>query len=133
MAEDTLKEALEALTATTKAGRLRELLPMIEAKVAAGVKHDEILEAINSHGFDLNKHAYKTYLYRFRKSAKKAVKDGKAPFPSPSLSGSAKAAAVPVSESAAVPPVAGVERTPEQVKAVLNQKIDLKQFKNKDD
>lgn len=81
MAEDTLKDALEALTATTKAGRFRELMPVIEAKVAAGVRHDEILEALNSHGFDMDKYTYKTYVYRNRKAAKK---EGKAPLPSPS-------------------------------------------------
>lgn len=74
MGDDTLKVALEALTATTKAGRLRELMPTIEAKVAAGVRHEEILEALNANGFDLTERTYKTYLYRFRK----AVKTGKA-------------------------------------------------------
>lgn len=82
MTEDTLKAALEALTATTKAGRLRELMPTIEAKVAAGVRHEDILEALNAHGFDLTERTYKTYLYRFRKAFKTGKK--KPPLPSPS-------------------------------------------------
>ena len=80
MTEDTIKAALEELTATTKAGRLRELMPTIEAKVASGVRHEDILDALNSHGFDLTERTYKTYLYRFRK----AVKTGK-PHPPPSM------------------------------------------------
>lgn len=62
--------ALQALarsgTARTKAARLRELLPEIEAAQAAGVKHVHILEALNAHGFALSMKSYSVMLHRLR-------------------------------------------------------------------
>lgn len=101
MTEDTLKAALEALTATTKAGRLRELMPTIEAKVASGVRHEDILDALNSHGFDLTERTYKTYLYRFRKE----VKTGKKKPPVPSPSATVKSSSAKPNSSAPAPQV----------------------------
>jgi hypothetical protein len=94
LTEDTLKAALEALTATTKAGRLRELMPTIESKVAAGVRHEDILEALNAHGFDLTERTYKTYLYRFRK----AIKSSNKPPSSPSMSPAAAVQSSPAED-----------------------------------
>ncbi|MBR8029911.1 hypothetical protein KDX27_39115 [Burkholderia cenocepacia] len=67
MTDDGIKAALLALTAKTKSGQLRELLPLIEAKVAAGVRHEDILAALGQHGFSMSMAAYKTTLYRIRK------------------------------------------------------------------
>ena len=63
-------QALQALArssaARTKAARLRELLPEIEAAQAAGVKHVHILEALNAHGFALSMKSYSVMLHRLR-------------------------------------------------------------------
>lgn len=67
MTDDGIKAALLALTAKTKSGQLRELLPLIESKVAAGVRHEDILAALGEHGFSMSMAAYKTTLYRIRK------------------------------------------------------------------
>lgn len=54
--------ALQALAlasaARTKAARLRELLPEIEAAQAAGVKHEHIVQTLNAHGFALSMKSY---------------------------------------------------------------------------
>lgn len=72
MGDEIVESALASLTARTKAGRFRQLMPLIEAKIKEGVRHDEILAALNSNGFDLSENTYKTYLARNRKAAKTA-------------------------------------------------------------
>jgi hypothetical protein len=71
----TIAQALLALSrsnaARTKAARLRELLPEIDAAQAAGVKHEHILETLNAHGFDLSKKSYSVMLWRLRQQAKR--------------------------------------------------------------
>lgn len=70
MGDEVIESALASLTARTKAGRFRQLMPLIEAKIKEGVRHDEILAALNANGFDLSESTYKTYLARNRKAAK---------------------------------------------------------------
>ena len=62
-----LEDALSQLTIRCKAKRLQPLWPEIEAKLAAGVSHAEILNRLNDLGFQLTVHTYKSYLYRYRK------------------------------------------------------------------
>ena len=62
-----LEEALQQLTIGRKAKRLQSLWPTIEAKLAEGVSHAEILGLLNESGFDLSERTYKSYLYRYRK------------------------------------------------------------------
>jgi hypothetical protein len=70
VADDSIKSALLSLTAKTTTGQLREMLPLIEEKLAAGVKHEEILEVLNAHGLKgLTLGSYKTMLYRIRQRA----------------------------------------------------------------
>ena len=70
-------EALQALMkkneGRTKAGRMRELLPVIETSHAAGVPHEKILEILNSQGLGLSLKAYSVMLWRIRKKLKDAV------------------------------------------------------------
>jgi hypothetical protein len=42
-----LKIYIEKLEARTKAGRLRGLMPIIEAKVKQGIRHVDIIQALN--------------------------------------------------------------------------------------
>ena len=67
-----IEEALRHLPVGRKAKRLRQLWPVIEAKLAEGVLHSEILEALNRNGFELTERTYKSYLYRHRKKQRQA-------------------------------------------------------------
>ena len=62
-----LEDALNQLKANRKARRFRNLWPAIEARLADGVTHAEILRLLNSNGFELTERTYKSYVYRFRK------------------------------------------------------------------
>jgi len=66
MAND-LKISIEKLEATTKAGRLRGLMPMIEAKIKQGVRHVDVIRALNEQGFAISEHTYRSYRRRYRK------------------------------------------------------------------
>ena len=67
MADDATKTALSALKAKTKVGQLRELLPLIDIKIAAGERHEDILEILEQNGLSMSFETYKTTLYRIRK------------------------------------------------------------------
>lgn len=62
-----LKISIEKLEARTKAGRLRSLMPMIEAKIRQGVRHVEIIRALNEQGFAISEYTYRSYLQRYRR------------------------------------------------------------------
>ena len=62
-----LEAALPQLKICCKARRLQSLWPAIEAKLAEGVSHSEILNHLNELGFQLTAHTYRSYLYRYRK------------------------------------------------------------------
>jgi hypothetical protein len=87
-----LKIPIENLEARTKAGKLRSLMPMIEAKVNQGIRHVEIIKALNEHGFAISEYTYRSYLRRYRKkqlAAGKSAQGGTVvlnkPTPGPSL------------------------------------------------
>src|SRR5450631_3822674 len=61
-----LVDALPELKISCKAKRLQPLWPAIEAKLAEGVSHAEILNRLNDLGFQLTVQTYKSYLYRYR-------------------------------------------------------------------
>ena len=67
------RRALEALAPKTTSGKLREVLPLIEQKLAAGVRISEIVTALNGAGFSLSEATLKSFLYRERKKAGKAA------------------------------------------------------------
>ena len=62
-----LDDALPQLKISSKAKRLRPFWPAIEATLAEGVSHAEILNRLNDLGFQLTAHTYRSYLYRYRK------------------------------------------------------------------
>lgn len=62
-----IKRTLSNIQPTTKAARLRGLLPEIELKLASGVQLKEIQAALQSGGLEFTLSTLKTYLYRFRK------------------------------------------------------------------
>jgi hypothetical protein len=62
-----LKISIEKLEASTKAGRLRGLMPMIETKIRQGIRHVDIIQALNEQGFAISEYTYRSYLQRYRK------------------------------------------------------------------
>jgi len=62
-----LEDALNELKARRKARRLRNLWPVIQARLADGVTHAEILDLLNANGFELTERTYLSYVYRLRK------------------------------------------------------------------
>src|SRR5262252_3177859 len=62
---------LDALTPKAKARRFRALLPDIEAKIEAGVRHADILRALKAQGLELLENTYFTYLRRYRRKRSK--------------------------------------------------------------
>ena len=67
-----LEAALRQLEIRGKAKRLRHLWPTIEARLAQGVSHAEILGLLNRNGLELTERTYKSYLYRDRKRRRTA-------------------------------------------------------------
>ena len=61
-----LKTSVSNLQVKTKAAKLRALMPLIEAKVIEGVRHADIIVALNEQGFEVNEMTYRTYLKRHR-------------------------------------------------------------------
>lgn len=53
----------------TKTGRVRELLPQIEAAQAAGYSNEDIAKALKDQGLDVSKKTLETMLYRIRKES----------------------------------------------------------------
>ncbi|VVE85397.1 conjugal transfer protein TraD [Pandoraea sputorum] len=66
MSETELKARIEALKRSTKAARLRQLMPSIEAKLAEGVRAAEIVEALRHGGLELTIATFRNYLYQYR-------------------------------------------------------------------
>ncbi|SMF98607.1 conjugal transfer protein TraD [Burkholderia singularis] len=67
MTKPDAKQAVRQTEPTTKAAQLREVMPEIEKKLAAGVQLGTIHKALTEAGFDLTFQTLKTYLYRYRK------------------------------------------------------------------
>lgn len=128
MTDDGIKAALLALTAKTKSGQLRELLPLIEAKVAAGVRHEDILAALGQHGFSMSMAAYKTTLYRIRKERGQAG----TPAPTQAPTAPARAAEAAPSDLAASEPPAAAQApdgtTTDAVRGAINQQSREEKF-----
>ena len=68
-----IQDALNKLQPTTKAARLRALLPDIERQLAAGVQLKAIQAALHSGGLEFTLTTLKTYLYRFRKETPRSA------------------------------------------------------------
>lgn len=95
MDKPKLLEVLAALpeggVKRTKTGRVRELLPEIEAAQAAGYANEDIAKALAKQGLDVTKKTLETMLYRIRKERSEGS----------SLAPSARLAGMPASHPAA--------------------------------
>lgn len=70
MTKPDLTTALRAVEPATKAGQLREVMPIIEQQLRAGVTRQAILNVLAEQGIVLTLETLKSYLYRYRKSVK---------------------------------------------------------------
>lgn len=61
-----LRELATSDDKRSKTARLREAMPDVENTLAAGVKIETVLEALNENGFNLSLGSFKTMLYRLR-------------------------------------------------------------------
>lgn len=70
MAKLDLATALQAVEPETKAAQLRQVMPIIEAQLKAGVRRQAILDVLKAQGIEVSMETFKSYLYRYRKSLK---------------------------------------------------------------
>jgi hypothetical protein len=70
MAKPDARQAVRQTEPTTKAAQLRQVMPEIEKKLAAGVQLGTIHKALTDAGCDLTLQTLRTYLYRYRKKQK---------------------------------------------------------------
>lgn len=61
-----LIEGIRGLSVRTKSGRLRALMPVIEDRLADGVRQQDIIIALREGGIDLTPGTFKSYLHRYR-------------------------------------------------------------------
>lgn len=76
MAKTDLAKALQDVEPVTKAAKVREVMPIIEKQLRAGVRQQAILDVLKAQGIDLTLATFKSYLARYRKSTNP---EGKAP------------------------------------------------------
>lgn len=69
---EALKKLIEGIPGKTLAAKLRQIMPEIDGRVREGVQHQEIIEALNENGFDLNLNTFRSYLYRYRKKVRES-------------------------------------------------------------
>lgn len=108
---------------------MRELMPLIEQKLACGVRLAQIVGALNSAGIAVSMATLKSVLYQERKKAAKAAA-GKAASPTGGLASSVShdtktaPAAAPRTSPYVPPPAAAptkhVPPTPQQLHAILH-------------
>ncbi|ASN11688.1 conjugal transfer protein TraD [Xanthomonas axonopodis pv. khayae] len=73
MPKSDLTQALTAMEPKTKAAKVREVMPVIEQRIAAGVRIADILKTLKDSGIELTEATLKSYLYRYRKKQGKPV------------------------------------------------------------
>ncbi|MDD2859566.1 MAG: hypothetical protein PHT60_15490 [Acidiphilium sp.] len=64
---DDLKARIDSLSGSTVAAKLRAVMPDIDRKVRDGVRHEEIIEALEAAGLSVNLNTFRSYLYRYRR------------------------------------------------------------------
>lgn len=94
-----LEQALEAIEPRSKAARVREVMPVIERKLAAGVLLADILAVLKTAGLEMSPATLRSYLYQFRKARAKA----ESALPTAPASGAASVSSVSCEPSAASP------------------------------
>lgn len=68
MAGKDIEAALLAVKPKTNAAKIRQVMPVIEKQLAAGVTREAILEVLKAQGIEVSLDTLKSYLYRYRKA-----------------------------------------------------------------
>lgn len=68
MADKDLTNALMAVGPESKAAKIRQVMPLIEQQISAGVRLQVILDVLKQQGVDLSMATLKSYLYRHRQT-----------------------------------------------------------------
>lgn len=89
MAKLDLATALQAVEPETKAAQIRQVMPIIEQQLKAGVRRQAILDVLKAQGIEISMETLKSYLYRYRKSVKAGTVE--APASEPRLQSAAPA------------------------------------------
>ena len=79
MAGKDIEAALLAVEPVTKAAKIRQVMPVIEKQLKAGVRRQAILDVLKAQGIEVSMDTLKSYLYRYRK----AQRDNSTPVASP--------------------------------------------------
>ena len=107
MAKRDLATALQAVEPETKAAQIRQVMPIIEQQLKAGVRRQAILNVLKEQGIEISMETLKSYLYRYRKSVKAGT--GEAPANEPS----SQSAAVVLEAPTEKPEVISYDTKPE--------------------
>lgn len=72
---DELQRLIENIPGRTLAAKLRRLLPDIDERIKEGVRHQEIVDALNRHGgfgAEVKLATLRSYLFRYRKAERES-------------------------------------------------------------
>lgn len=83
MARLDLVTALKAVEPETKAAQIRQVMPIIEQQLKAGVRRQAILDVLKEQGIEIGMETLKSYLYRYRKALKAEGKSDAVDVPKP--------------------------------------------------
>lgn len=83
MARLDLATALKAVEPETKAAQIRQVMPIIEQQLKAGVRRQAILDVLKEQGIEIGMETLKSYLYRYRKALKAEAKSDALDVPKP--------------------------------------------------
>jgi hypothetical protein len=70
-AEAALDRLAQRLAPPSIGAQIRRLLPKIEAAMAAGASHEQIVQTLRETGIDVSMNTFRSALYRARKKAQK--------------------------------------------------------------
>lgn len=86
MGDKDLTNALMAVGPESKAAKIRQVMPLIEQQLSAGVRRQVILDVLKQQGIDLSMETLKSYLYRYRKAQRqKPTQPNQTTNPAPSM------------------------------------------------
>lgn len=83
MAGKDIEKALMAVEPVTKAAKIRQVMPVIEKQLRAGVRRQAILDVLKEQGIEVSMDTLKSYLYRYRKAQRGNQANTASPAPAP--------------------------------------------------
>lgn len=111
---------IETIPEATLAAKLRALMPAIDQRINDGVRHQDIVDALNAHGglaAEVKLQTFRSYLFRYRRAARASRGNEEV------RGGRWAAQAAP-----ALPAVSSAARTPSDLKRLRNEEVDLEEL-----